>query len=351
MAKKISVGISVGDIHGIGPEIIIKSLNHKDILKEITPVIYGSKQLINFYKKNLSLDSFDFVAMDDKSKIKENAVNVINVWKDKIEIQPGSPTKLSGNKAFLSLQAAVDGLASGHVDVLVTAPIDKKNIQSKDFKFPGHTEYLANMSNVDEALMFLVSENLKVGVLTGHIPLKDVAQSVTKKAIVEKVAQMARSLRNDFGFSRPKIAVLGLNPHAGDNGLIGKEDQEVILPAMEELRANGILAFGPYAADGLFGSSAYQKFDGILAMYHDQGLIPFKAIAFDTGVNFTAGLPIVRTPPDHGTAFDIAGKNVASPESFRNAIYMACDIFRTRKEEKKIQENPLAVKKGKKERY
>ncbi|MFT4659958.1 MAG: 4-hydroxythreonine-4-phosphate dehydrogenase [Patiriisocius sp.] len=351
MSKQITVGISVGDLNGIGLEIVLKCLSNKDLIKEITPVIYASKAACNFYKQLFNLEDFEFISIDDHSKIKKNKVNIINVWTEDVKIEPGTPTRVSGEKAFESLKAAVNGLASNHVDVLVTAPIDKKNIQSKDFNFPGHTEYLAKMANVEEALMFLVSDKLRVGVVTGHIPLQDVSKNISKDAILNKVIQMDKSLRNDFGIGRPKIAVLGLNPHAGDNGVIGKEDQEIIRPAIEAANAKGITTIGPYPADGLFGSSGYAKFDGILAMYHDQGLIPFKAISFGSGVNFTAGLPIVRTSPDHGTAFDIAGKNLANPDSFRQAIYTAVDIFNTRKEERSLQSDPLETSKGRKDRY
>jgi len=343
MSDSIKIGISIGDINGIGPEIVLKSLSNKDLLKDITPVIYASKKLCQFYKKLLSLDDFEFVSIDDTSKIKNNKVNVMNVWNDEVKIEPGTPTAVSGKKAFESLQAAVNDLANNRVNVLVTAPIDKKNIQSKSFNFPGHTEYLAKMANVDEALMFLVSDKLRVGVVTGHVPVQEVSKGITKAAVLNKIMQMNKSLQNDFGIRKPKIAVLGLNPHAGDNGLIGKEDQEKIIPAIEAANAKGITTLGPYAADGLFGSSGYTHFDAILAMYHDQGLIPFKAIAFGTGVNFTAGLPIVRTSPDHGTAFDIAGKNLADPASFRQAMYTAIDVYRMRKEERLLNQNPLSI--------
>ena len=243
------------------------------------------------------------------------------------------------------MRAATDDLASSKIDVLVTAPINKHNVQSSEFKFPGHTEFLAKLSNVDKALMLMVADNLKVAVVSGHIPLKEVAKTLTKEKIVEAITQLNESLIKDFGISRPKIAVMGLNPHAGDNGVIGDEEKEIIIPAIAEAKGKGILAFGPYSADGFFGSSTYTHYDGILAMYHDQGLVPFKSLSFGNGVNYTAGLPIVRTSPDHGTGFDIAGKNEASESSFRNALYLAMDIYRNRNEHKEMTANPLQRKK------
>ncbi len=321
----------MGDLNGIGLEVVLKSFSNQDLLRDITPVVYSSMGACEFYKQLLSLDSINFHSIDSMGNIKDNVINVMNVWKEDVKIEPGVPTKISGQKALQSLQVAVDDLVNNRIDVLVTAPIDKNNIQSKDFKFPGHTEFLAKTAGVEEALMFLVADNLRVGVLTGHIPLCEVANNVTQQKIIAKLSQMHKSLKGDFGIKQPKIAVLGLNPHAGDNGLIGKEDIEIIVPAIEEANIQGMATFGPFASDGLFGSLAYKKYDGILAMYHDQGLIPFKVLAFDTGVNFTAGLPFVRTSPDHGTAFDIAGKNLASPTSFRNAVYLAIKVFNTRK--------------------
>jgi 4-hydroxythreonine-4-phosphate dehydrogenase len=259
-------------------------------------------------------------------------------------VELGERSKEGGKYALKSLETAVKDLASNKVDVLVTAPIDKKAIQSEDFDFPGHTEYLAKMSNADDALMLMVSEDLRVGVVTGHIPLQDVAKTVTKEKIIDKIDQINASLLKDFGIPNGKIAVLGLNPHAGEKGLLGDEEDKVIIPAIKEASKNGAQVHGPYPADGFFGSSSYKKFDAILAMYHDQGLIPFKAMTFGFGVNFTAGLPIVRTSPDHGTAFEIAGKNLANEGSFRHAIYLAVDVYAKRQEYKEMSANPLKVK-------
>jgi 4-hydroxythreonine-4-phosphate dehydrogenase len=277
-------------------------------------------------------------------------VNVVNAWQEKTEVKFGSPTKDSANAALKSIETAVADMASNKIDVLVTAPIDKDNISRAGFKFPGHTEYLASMSRVDDYLMLLVNGGIRVGIVTGHIPLKDVSQSLSKQLIVKKVKKMAESLERDFGIRKPKIAVLGLNPHAGDNGLLGAEEKEMINPAVRELQEEGLMVYGSYAADGLFGSNNFKNFDGVMAMYHDQGLAPFKAIAFEYGVNFTAGLPIVRTSPDHGTAFSIAGKNEASESSFREAIYVACDVYRKRREYKEITANPLQPRKLERDR-
>jgi 4-hydroxythreonine-4-phosphate dehydrogenase len=339
----IKVGISVGDINGIGAEVIMKSLEDARILTGMTPIVYGSSRLFSFYKKALDLP-FNFQKIEDASEAKVGKVNLINITEDEIKINVGESNTAGGDFAFMSLEAATKDLAAGKIDVLVTAPINKKNIQSKDFDFPGHTEYLTKLANADGSLMFMIKDSLRVGVATNHIPVQEISKKLTKDIIALKISLMNASLTKDFGIVKPRIAVLGLNPHAGENGMLGSEESEIILPAIEQANREEILAFGPYAADGLFGSGQYAKFDGILAMYHDQGLIPFKAMAGGTGVNFTAGLPIIRTSPDHGTAYDIAGKNEASPESFRNAIYMACDVFNNRALNTEITANPLKVK-------
>lgn len=339
--ERIKVGISVGDLTGIGLEVVIKALSDHRVMDGITPVIYASSKVISFHKKATQLDQFNFMSIKSADEIKNKKVNLVNCWKEEVEFNFGEPSTEVGAYAFRSLEAATKDLASNKVDVLVTAPIDKKYIQSDDFDFPGHTEYLARLSNVDEALMLLVSGDLRVGVATGHIPLKDVPGKLTKKLIVNKLEMMDHSLRKDFGIVKPKIAVMGLNPHAGEKGLLGDEEGKVITPAIAQAKDNGIFAFGPYAADGFFGSSNFRNFDGILAMYHDQGLAPFKALSFGAGVNFTAGLPIVRTSPDHGTGYEIAGKNMANEASFRHALFLACDIYRNRKMHKEMTESPL----------
>ncbi|MEQ8245688.1 4-hydroxythreonine-4-phosphate dehydrogenase PdxA [Fulvivirga sp.] len=331
---KPKIGITIGDINGIGPEVIIKALNDNRILNYMTPVIYGSTKAISYYRKAFDLDDFNYTHYRD-NKFTNSKINIVNCWDEMIEINAGSVTPEVGTASFKALQKAVEHLKEGLIDAVVTAPINKNNIQSEDFKFAGHTEYFTENFNGKDSLMFLASEDLKVGVVTGHIPLKDVSQSITKELIIKKLKIMEESLRLDFGISKPRIAVLGLNPHAGEEGLLGSEDGNVIKPALDELKNKGMLIFGPYPADGFFGKGEYKKFDAVLAMYHDQGLIPFKTLAFNNGVNFTAGLSIIRTSPDHGTAYDIAGKNVANESSMREAIFMAYDIFKNRSEQKK----------------
>lgn len=342
--QSVKVGISVGDINGVGMEVIMKTLKDNRVLENITAVVYGSGRLASYYKKALGYDQFNFIKTKSIEEAKFNKANLVSVWEDEVNITMGVSTEEGGAYALKSLEAATADLAAGKIDVLVTAPINKNNIQSKGFNFPGHTEYLTKYANAEESLMLMVDENLRVGVATNHIPLKDVANFLTKELIITKVELMASSLERDFGINTPRIAVLGLNPHAGDNGLLGEEEEEIIIPALEALNANGIMAYGPYPADGLFGSGNYTKFDGILAMYHDQGLVPFKALSGGNGVNFTAGLPIVRTSPDHGTAFDIVGKDIASEVSFRKAMFTAVDIFNNRKEFKEMTANPLVIK-------
>lgn len=340
-SERVKLGISIGDINGIGPEVILKSLNDSRMLSNICPIIYASEKLIKFVAKYHGLSELAFHFTDSAEKINLKKINVVNTWNEDVRVNFGAINESGGKYAFLSLKKAVEDLASTKFDALVTAPINKKNIQSEDFKFPGHTEYLANYSNEENPLMLMAYQNLRVGTLTGHIPLKSVSEQINTTKIIAKLEVFEKSLIQDFNIRKPKIAVLGLNPHSGDQGLLGDEEQKIIEPALNEAKEKGFLAFGPYAADGFFASSSYKNFDGILAMYHDQGLIPFKAISAGEGVNYTAGLPIVRTSPDHGTAFDIAGKNLADPASFRNAIYEAIDIFKTRKEFKNLQANKL----------
>ncbi len=326
------IGISLGDVNGIGPEVILKSLKDQRILNHFTPVIYGSGKVISFYRKSLGLENLNYHQVADISKVIPRKLNVINVWNDSIEVHPGEANKTGGNYAVKSLVAAVNDLKDGHIHALTTAPLSKDLVQSDEFSFPGHTEYLTEQANEKESLMFLVNKGLRVGVVTGHVPLHEVSKRITKEKVVSKLTLMINSLKRDFGIKKPKVAVLGLNPHAGENGLLGKEEEDVIMPSIEQLREKNHLIWGPFPADGFFGQGTYRDFDGILAMYHDQGLIPFKTLAFEEGVNYTAGLPFIRTSPDHGTAFSIANKFEADETSFRNALYLANDIVRLRNE-------------------
>ena len=330
--RKVLIGISMGDINGIGPEVIIKALSNNKITKYLTPVIYGSGKVLSFYKKQLEIDNFNFSPIDQPGKAYHKKVNVINCWDETPEILPGQDNHDGGKYAFMALERATDDLANGKIDALVTAPINKLNIQNEDFKFPGHTEYLAEKAQAKDSLMFMVSDTLRVGVQTGHIPLKDISGALSQEKIEQKAHMMLKSLKKDFGIAKPKVAILGLNPHAGEDGLLGTEEQEIIKPAIANLKNKGHLVMGPFPADGFFGSGQHHKFDAILAMYHDQGLIPFKSLTFSNGVNFTAGLPFVRTSPDHGTAYALAGKNQADEGSMRTAIFAALDIANQRKE-------------------
>lgn len=342
---KIKVGITQGDINGVGYEIIIKALQDTRIFDFCTPIVYGSPKAAAYHRKAINVPNFSFNAVKNAVEASAKRVNIINCNDDLLRVELGKSTTIAGKSAYEALEAAVADLKANHIDVLVTAPINKHNIQSKDFEFPGHTEYLAKHFGQANELMLMVSEKLKVGVVTGHIPLNKVSENMTVEKIVEKLRVMNQSLKNDFSIRKPQIAVLGVNPHAGDNGLIGSEELEIIIPAIKQAQEEKIMALGPFAADGLFGSADYLKFDAILAMYHDQGLTPFKAMAFDTGVNFTAGLPIVRTSPGHGTAYDIAGKNKASHQSMLQAIYLACDIFKNRTENQELEANAMKIEK------
>lgn len=342
-AQPVRIGITVGDINGVGPETVLKVLSDSRMFSDATPIIYGSNSLMKFMKSHLNLSQFEYNGIKTPEEARPRKVNNLNIWEENIDPEFGQATKKAGELAWKSLEAAVSDLASNKIDVLVTSPINKDTIQSDDFDFPGHTEYLASMSNVEDFLMFLVSDDLRVGVVTGHIALKDVASNLDSDKIVSKLRLMNDSLEKDFGISTPKIAVLGLNPHAGDNGLLGEEEKSIITPAIREAQDAGMYVYGPFGADGFFGSPAYKDFDAILAMYHDQGLTPFKAMAFERGVNFTAGLPIVRTSPDHGTGYDIAGKGEASPDSLRNAIFTAIDIYNNRRKHKVLTANPLVI--------
>jgi 4-hydroxythreonine-4-phosphate dehydrogenase len=337
--ERIKVGISIGDLNGIGGEVALKTFEDPRMLDFCTPVIFASNKTITFLKNQFDL-RLKFHGIPDASKAIEGKVNVVNVWKDSLEIEFGKPTLEAGKYAIRSLKAAVEALKNGSVDILVTAPINKKTIQSEEFKFPGHTDYLARELG-GESLMFMVTDTLKVGLVTDHVPVKDAPSMITEKRIVEKIRAMEDSLVRDFAVSKPKIAVLGINPHSGDEGVIGREDEEVLKPALRKLVENGHLVFGPYAADTFFASDNYMNFDGVLACYHDQGLIPFKTLSFGKGVNFTAGLSRVRTSPDHGTAYDIAGKGEANPDSFKEAVFMGIRIFRNRTEYAELSKNPL----------
>jgi 4-hydroxythreonine-4-phosphate dehydrogenase len=339
--KSIIVGISHGDINGIGYEVIIKALMDSTINEMCIPVVYGSPKVAAYHRKALNINNFSFNNIRSTEEANPKKANLINCLDDNIRVELGKSTPQGGEAALISLEKAVSDLKSGKIDVLVTAPIDKKNIQSEQFQFNGHTEYLKFKAGADDVLMFMISESLRIGVATGHVPLKDVPGMITFDLILRKLRLMNQSLILDFGIRKPRIAVLGLNPHAGEDSLLGTEEAEVIAPAIQRALKEDILIFGPFPADGFFGAGSFSKFDGILAMYHDQGLTPFKALSFDTGVNFTAGLPFIRTSPVHGTGFQIAGKGEASENSFRQAVYLACDIFRNRRMYAEITRNPL----------
>jgi len=338
---KIVVGISIGDLNGIGIEVILKAFQDKRMLELCTPVLFGATKVVSYHKKALNLE-VPVHGITNIDQINPNKINVLNIWKEEVKIDLGKATKESGTYAAKSLEAARNHLKENKVDVLITAPINKENIQSDSFNYPGHTEYLeANLEG--KSLMILLTDELRIGLITGHIPIAKVAETITPELIKDKVDTMHESLKRDFGIIKPKIAVLSLNPHCGDNGVIGKEDDEIIKPTVQEIATSGKLVFGPYAADGFFGSKTYKQFDGVLATYHDQGLAPFKALSFGKGVNFTAGLNHVRTSPDHGTGYDIAGKNLANSSSFTEALFTALQVFNCRNEYKEITKNPLPI--------
>jgi len=331
-------------------EIIIKAFQEPAIFDLITPVVYSSPKTASFYRKLMNVEDFSFNYIKEGETPNPKRANLQSCYEEEVVIEPGKSSPDAGKYAVLSLEAASNALDKKEIDVLVTAPIDKHNVQSESFHFPGHTEYLQSRFGNPEALMLLVSDTLRVGVVTGHVPLAQVASSISQEGILNKIKILNTTLIRDLGIRKPRIAVLGLNPHAGDQGTLGKEDQEIIVPAINKAKELQIMAWGPYPADGFFGNGSYLKFDAVLAMYHDQGLVPFKTLSFGTGVNFTAGLRFVRTSPDHGTAYDIAGKNQASEESFRKAIYMACDIYRKRNEYQELTSDPLKISVFKKER-
>lgn len=337
--KKIKVGISIGDLNGIGSEIVLKTFDDSRMLDFCTPVIFASTKIITFLKKKYKL-AINFQGIDSAEHAIDGKVNIVNVWKESVTINFGEEDPKVGEYAFKSLEAATEALKKDEIDALVTAPINKHTIQSDKFNFPGHTDYLAKELQ-GESLMFMITDTLKVGLLTDHVALKDIANVITPELIKKKIAIIQHTLRQDFRIQKPKIAVLGINPHSGDNGVIGKEDEEILKPTLNEIRENGELVFGPFSADSFFGSKNYKNFDAVIASYHDQGLIPFKTLSFGQGVNFTAGLSKVRTSPDHGTAFEIAGTNSANIHSFKEAVFKAIDIYKCRKEYKKLTKNPL----------
>ena len=341
---KIVVGITQGDSNGIGYEVIIKALSDPRILDQFTPVIYGSPKLFSFYRKTIAeIDHIESYVINSASEVKHNRINIVNCLPDNIFAEPGLSTPEAAEAAIKSLEMAVQEIKEGKIDVLVTGPINKKAMIDKGFGFPGHTEYIQNAFGVKDVAMFMVSERLKLAVVTGHIPLKDVASSISEEKILNKLRLINASLKQDFMADRAMIAVLSLNPHSGDAGLLGTEEQEIIIPAIKKANEEGILAYGPFSPDGYFGLGYYDKFDATLAMYHDQGLAPFKALSFEDGVNFTAGLPIVRTSPDHGTAYELAGQDQSDPMSMRSAIFTAVDIFRKREAWKKLQEDKMEI--------
>lgn len=344
--QNIRIGITQGDINGVGPEVIIKALDNPDILELFTPVIFGNAETFRNTAKRLKAEDFKITVISDYSKIKGGQINFIETSEPAADQTPGTPSKEAGRAAVAALEAASAAIEAGELDLLVTAPIDKNSVQGENFSFPGHTEYLEDRFAVEggKALMIMANEDLRVALVTTHLALKDVAGEITKEKIVESIKAFNSALRMDFACERPKIAVLSLNPHNGDGGVLGTEEQDEIVPAVEECRAQGIMAFGPIAADGLFGGGGYRNFDGILAMYHDQGLAPFKALAGGAGVNFTAGLNVIRTSPAHGTAYDIADKGKADATSMREAIYAAIDIARRRDRFLDASENPLPIK-------
>jgi len=331
--QKPRIGITLGDINGIGPEVIIKALSDHRIMSLFTPVVYGSGRVISFYKKQLNNEELNYTQVKIKGQFIPRQLNLVNCWDDVIEIVPGKASKETGKAALLSLQKACEELKEGLIDALVTAPIDKHSIHSEEFPFKGHTEFLTQYFGASESLMLLVGNALRVGLVTEHVAVREIASLITRERVEAKLKLLEHSLRHDFGINKPRIAILGLNPHAGDEGLIGTEEEQILKPLINDWRNKGKLVSGPFPADGFFASAQYTKFDGILAMYHDQGLIPFKTLAFENGVNFTAGLPVVRTSPDHGTAYAIAGKNQADENSFREALFKACDIVQVRKEQ------------------
>ncbi|EZH74998.1 4-hydroxythreonine-4-phosphate dehydrogenase [Aquimarina atlantica] len=337
--EKIRLGISIGDLNGIGSEVILKTFEDSRMLDFCTPVIFASVKILSFLKKQYK-SNINLHGIDKTSQILDGKINVLNVWKEAVSINFGKEDEKVGSYAIKSLKSATEALKNNRIDVLVTAPINKHSIQSEEFKFPGHTDYL-DQELEGNSLMFMITDDLKVGLLTDHVAVKDIADTITPELIEQKVDTIHHALKQDFGISKPKIAVLGINPHSGDNGVIGKEDEDVLKPTIQKINESGKLVYGPYAADSFFGSNNYKAFDAVVASYHDQGLIPFKTLSFGKGVNYTAGLHKVRTSPDHGTAFEIAGKNLADNSSFKEAVFAALKIFKNRNEYHELTKNPL----------
>ncbi|MDH7446190.1 4-hydroxythreonine-4-phosphate dehydrogenase PdxA [Aquimarina sp. 2201CG14-23] len=337
--EKIRLGISIGDLNGIGSEVVLKTFEDPRMLDFCTPVIFASVKILSFLKKQYQINA-NLHGIDKTSQIIDGKINVLNVWKEGVNINFGQEDQKVGEYAIKSLKAATASLKNDEIDVLVTAPINKHSIQSEDFNFPGHTDYLDQELD-GNSLMFMITDTLKVGLLTDHVALKDIANTITPELIEQKIDTIYQALKQDFAISKPKIAVLGINPHSGDNGVIGKEDEEILKPTIKKINETGKLVYGPYAADSFFGSDSYKTFDAIVASYHDQGLIPFKTLSFGKGVNYTAGLNKVRTSPDHGTAFEISGKNKADNGSFKEAVFSAIKIFKNRQEYTELTQNPL----------
>lgn len=343
MSALIKVGITHGDVNGVGYEILLKAFSDARLLELFQPIVYGSSKSASYHRKVLNSDAMNFHIISKVEESHEGKVNLVNCVREEVKIELGSASSEAGESAYTALDIACRDLANGKIDLLVTLPINKESIQNDQFQFPGHTDFLEDRfaSNGEKALMVMATETMRVALVTAHIPLSEVSSKLSKELIMEKLKTLDRTLKRDFRIENPRIAVLGLNPHAGENGLLGKEEMEIIAPAVKEAQDQWIHCAGPFPADGFFGSNRFKEFDAILAMYHDQGLIPFKTLAMDAGVNFTAGLPIVRTSPDHGTAYDIAGKNLASDESFRQAMYMGVDIFKNRLAYDEGGKNPL----------
>jgi 4-hydroxythreonine-4-phosphate dehydrogenase len=330
-SDKPRIGITLGDLNGIGPEVIIKALADHRLLSLMTPVIYGSTKVLSFYRKLMNLEEFNYSQVKAKGQFFPKVINVVNCWDDVVEINPGQPSRQTAKAALACLKRAVEEVKEGLIDGFVTGPIDKNTIHGDEFPFQGHTEYLTQEFDAGESLMLMVGNDLRVGLVTEHIPVKEISSFITRERVELKIRLMELTLKKDFLISKPKIAVLGLNPHAGDEGLLGNEEIDVIKPVIQDLKSKGKLIFGPFPADGFFASGQHSKYDGIVAMYHDQGLVAFKTLSFESGINYTAGLPFVRTSPDHGTAYGLAGKNQASEGSMRQAMYVACDIIKNRR--------------------
>lgn len=338
--ERLKIGITIGDLNGIGAELILKTFSDPAMLEICTPIIYGAARVLSFYKKISTAEEFVYHAIKSADEAQHGKTNLINLWQEEVKIEPGVSSEISSKYAIQSIEAATKDLIAGKVHAVVTAPIEKTFLEKNNFKFPGHTEYFAQQTN-SEPVMLMVHDNLRVGLVTGHIGVKDVSTALSKEKITKKLKQLKQTLKQDFSISKPKIAVLGLNPHAGDNDKFGKEESEIIKPAIEEATKNGDVVVGPFSADGFFASGKFKQFDAILAMYHDQGLIPFKTLSGWSGVNFSAGMPVVRTSPDHGPAFEIAGKDCAEVQSFRDAIYLAIDVYNTRNNNAQYSKNPL----------